>query len=91
MKNPILPKNNSFASLNNLVDNEQLQNMILRYVYEETSANENTHLEKLLASNKKLNQFFYEVISLKKQMDDCQTKHKPSSQVIDKILNYSKK
>ncbi len=98
MKNPILSETNSkissastTASINQETDFQYLQNSVVRYVYQETSSIENSKIEFLLQSNEKLNQFFYEVINLKKQMDDCQTRHKPSSQVLDKILNYSKK
>lgn len=98
MKNPILSETNSkissastTTSINQETDFQYLQNSVVRYVYQETSSIENSKIEFLLQSNEKLNQFFYEVINLKKQMDDCQTRHKPSSQVLDKILNYSKK
>ena len=70
---------------------QYFQNLVMRYVYQETSTLENNEVEKLLRSNEKLNQFFYEIVNLKKQMDDCQTRHKPSPRVLDRILNYSKK
>lgn len=100
MKNPILSKisstsnsikNNKITSDNQEADFQYLQNMVVRYVYQETSSIENSKVEFLLQSNEKLNQFFYEIVNLKKQMDDCQTRQKPSSKVLDKILNYSKK
>lgn len=97
MKNSILSKISATSnftkqtSINKETDFEYLQNMVVRYVYQETSAIENAKVELLLQSNEKLNQFFYEIVNLKKQMDDCQTRQKPSSQVVNKILNYSKK
>ena len=98
MKNPILSKINSLinststtASNDKETDFQYLQNMVVRYVYQETSSLENSKVELILQSNEKLNQFFYEIVSLKKQMDDCQTRHKPSNQTISNILNYSKK
>ncbi len=97
MKNSILSKISSttITSKNHLerteTDFQYLQNLVVRYVYQETSSIENSKVELLLQSNEKLNQFFYEIVNLKKQMDDCQTRQKPSSQVLDKILKYSKK
>lgn len=96
MKNPILSKISSSSDSTNAMIHQEtnfeaLQNIVVRYVYQETSSIENSKIEVLLQSNEKLNQFFYEVIDLKKQMDDCQTRHKPSNQLVDKILNYSKK
>ncbi len=96
MKNSILFQFNSIVgsvstpSKNKDTDFQNLQNMVVRYVYQETSSIENSRVEKLLQSNEKLNQFFYEIVNLKKQMDDCQTSQKPSNQIVDKILNYSK-
>ncbi|PIY08248.1 MAG: hypothetical protein COZ18_13285 [Flexibacter sp. CG_4_10_14_3_um_filter_32_15] len=78
------------TSTNKETDFQHLQNMVVRYVYQETSSIENSKVELLLQSNEKLNQFFYEIVNLKKQMDDCQTRQKPSSQILGKILNYSK-
>ncbi len=98
MKNPILSKVNFVTNsiptsdLKNTETNFQyFQNLVISYVYQETSLLENIKIELLLQENDKLNQFFYEIVNLKKQMDDCQTRHKPSSQLIDKILKYSKK
>ncbi len=98
MKNSILSKINSIVnstsqpiSTKKETDFQYLQNRVVRYVYQETSSIENSKIELLLQSDEKLNQFFYEIVNLKKQMDDCQTRHKPSSQVVDKILNYSRK
>jgi len=97
MKNSILSKNNTFISSTSTSTNyketdfQYLQNLVVRYVYQETSSVENSKVEVVLQSDEKLNQFFYEIVSLKKQMDTCQTSHKPSSQTINKILNYSKK
>ncbi|AFM05667.1 hypothetical protein Fleli_3338 [Bernardetia litoralis DSM 6794] len=90
MKNSILSKISS-TSKKQETDFQYLQNMVVRYVYQETSLIENSKVELLLQSNEDLNQFFYEIVNLKKQMDDCQTRRKPSSQIIDKILKYSKK
>lgn len=92
MKNSILSKISSISttSVNQEADFQYLQNIVVRYVYQETSSIENSKIELLLQSNEKLNQFFYEIVNLKKQMDGCQTSQKPSSQVLDKILNYSK-
>ncbi|WP_291726038.1 hypothetical protein [Bernardetia sp.] len=90
MKNPILSENHNLSSILKENNFQELQNMIVRYVYKETSSIENTDIESLLQSNEKLKQFFYEVVNLKKQMDDCQTRHKPSNNVIEKILSYSK-
>jgi cysteinyl-tRNA synthetase len=100
MKNLILSQKSSISSISNSTttpsinqetDFQYLQNMVVRYVYQETSLLENSKVESVLQSNEKLNQFFYEIVSLKKQMDDCQTSQKPSSQTLEKILNYSKK
>lgn len=96
MKNSILSTNNTFINSTSTTSNKEtdfqyLQNIVVRYVYQETSSLENSKVEILLQSNEKLNQFFYEIVNLKKQMDTCQTSHKPSSQTIDKILNYSKR
>lgn len=93
MKNSILSNTNfaSSSSIHQETDFQYLQDMIVRYVYQETSSIENSKVELLLQSNEKLNQFFYEIVNLKKQMDTCQTRHKPSNQVVEKILNYSKK
>ena len=93
MKNSILSKNSftsNSTSLNKETDFQYLQNLVVRYVYQETSSLENSKVELLLQSNEKLNQFFYEIVNLKKQMDDCQTSQKPSSHTVEKILNYSK-
>lgn len=93
MKNLILSKispTSTTASTNQETAFQYLQNIVVRYVYQETSSIENSKVEMLLQSHEKLNQFFYEIVNLKKQMDDCQTRQKPSSQIIEKILNYSK-
>jgi hypothetical protein len=99
MKNLILSQDNSIiisisnsatTSICQETDFQYLQNIVVRYIYQETSVMENSKVEILLQSSEKLNQFFYEIVNLKKQMDDCQTKQKPSSQTIEKILNYSK-
>jgi hypothetical protein len=93
MKNLILSKISSAStttSVNQETAFQYLQNIVVRYVYQETSSIENSKVEMLLQSHEKLNQFFYEIVNLKKQMDDCQTRQKPSSQIIEKILNYSK-
>ncbi|WP_338766844.1 hypothetical protein WAF17_04630 [Bernardetia sp. ABR2-2B] len=97
MKNPILSTISSSINSTSITvskdketEFQYLQNMVVRYVYQETSSLENSKVELLLQSNEKLNQFFYEIVNLKKQMDDCQTKHKPSNQIINNILNYSK-
>lgn len=88
MKNQILSKNNSAVTENQF---QEFQNMVVRYVYQETNSKENIEIESLLQKDETLNQFFYEIVSLKKQMDTCQTRHKPSNQILEKILNYSKK
>jgi hypothetical protein len=97
MKNSILSKISSTTTISKThlkraeTDFQYFQNLVVRYVYQETSSIENSKVELLLQSNEKLNQFFYETVNLKKQMDDCQTREKPSSQIIEKILMYSKK
>ena len=97
MKNSILSKISSTSTSTKITlshqepDFQYLQNIVVRYVYQETSSIENSKVELLLQSNEKLNQFFYEIVNLKKQMDECQTRQKPSSQTIERILKYSKK
>ena len=64
------------------------QDDVIRYVYEETSAEENVLIEDAMMSEPELMSFFLEALELRALMN--QIERQPRTNTIDSILNYSK-
>ena len=96
MKHQILNLINSdaYRQISQPIQNQEtneVENLIVRYIYNETSTKENEYIKKLLSENSILQQFFYDVAHLKKQLDTCQTRFAPSNDVLERIMNYAKR
>ena len=64
------------------------QNDVVRYLYNETSNNENTLVEEALLFDKDLLNFYLDCADLKSGMDKIQLS--PSDSAIERILSYSR-
>lgn len=64
------------------------QNDVVRYLYNETSNQENTLVEDALLYDRELLDFYLDCADLKSGMDKIQLS--PSDRSIERILNYSK-
>ncbi|MFN3489704.1 MAG: hypothetical protein ACK4YV_11245 [Emticicia sp.] len=64
------------------------QNDVVRYLYNETSNQENTLVEEALLFDKDLLNFYLDCADLKSGMDKIQLS--PSDSAIDRILSYSR-
>lgn len=64
------------------------QNDVVRYLYNETSNQENTHVEEALLFDKDLLDFYLDCADLKTGMDKIQLS--PSDSAIERILSYSR-
>jgi hypothetical protein len=64
------------------------QNDVVRYLYNETSNQENTLVEATLLFDKELLNFYLDSADLKSGMDKIQLS--PSDSAIDRILSYSR-
>ncbi len=64
------------------------QNDVLRYVYEETSAEENLIVEDALMTEPEMMSYFLETLELRALMNKIERQPRPST--VDSILNYSR-
>jgi hypothetical protein len=64
------------------------QNDVVRYLYNETSNQENTLIEEALLYEKDLLDFYLDCADLKSGLDKIQLS--PHNRAIERILNYSK-
>jgi hypothetical protein len=64
------------------------QNDVVRYLYNETSNQENTLVEEALLFDKDLLDFYLDCVDLKSGMDKIQLS--PSDSAIERILSYSR-
>lgn len=64
------------------------QNDVVRYLYNETSNQENTLVEEALLFDKELLNFYLDCADLKSGMDKIQLS--PSDSAIERILSYSR-
>ena len=64
------------------------QDNLIRYIYQETSAEEASLIEEALQCNWELKELYENLIDSKAELD--KVKVSPSQKVIDKILRYSK-
>jgi hypothetical protein len=64
------------------------QNDVVRYLYNETSNQENTFVEATLLFDKELLKFYLDCADLKSGMDNIQLS--PSDSAIERILSYSR-
>ena len=64
------------------------QNDVVRYLYNETSNQENTFVEAALLFDKELLDFYLDCTDLKSGMDKIQLS--PSDSAIERILSYSR-
>jgi hypothetical protein len=64
------------------------QNDVVRYLYNETSNQENTLVEEALLFDKELLNFYLDCYDLKSGLDKIQLS--PSDRAIERILSYSK-
>jgi chromatin remodeling complex protein RSC6 len=64
------------------------QDDVIRYVYHETSFEENNEIERAILCDSKLQSIFKEIRGIKKRLDEAVKA--PSDKVINNILNYSK-
>lgn len=64
------------------------QNDVVRYLYNETSIQENSLVEEALLFDKDLLDFYLDCADLKTGMDKIQLS--PSDSAIERILNYSR-
>ena len=64
------------------------QNDVVRYLYNETSNQENTLVEEVLLFDKDLLDFYLDCADLKSGMDKIQLS--PSDSAIERILSYSR-
>lgn len=63
-------------------------NDIIRYIYKETSEQENARIENALLSDRALLEIFKEFSLIKRQLERAM--HDPHEHVIDHVLAYSK-
>lgn len=63
-------------------------NDVLRYVYEETSAQENLLIEDALLGNSQLLEFYLEALEMKLLMNKIS--RTPHNRVVNKILDFSR-
>ena len=63
-------------------------NDLIRYVYDETTEAENILLESVIFENEELEESFFELLHIKKELDKVD--YKPSKKSIEDILEYSK-
>ncbi len=64
------------------------QDDVIRYLYNETSSQENTLIEDALLYDKELLNFYLDCADLKSGLDKIQLS--PPERVIERIFNYSK-
>ncbi|WP_238808032.1 hypothetical protein [Emticicia aquatica] len=64
------------------------QNDVIRYLYNETSNQENSFIEEALLYDKELLEFYLDCADLKSGLDTIQLS--PSDRAIEQIFNYSK-
>ncbi|MDX1629472.1 MAG: hypothetical protein R3345_12275 [Fulvivirga sp.] len=64
------------------------QDDVIRYIYEETSAEENKEIEKAMICDAGLQEMYKELCAVKNQLDH--SLKQPSDRVTDRIMNYSK-
>jgi hypothetical protein len=64
------------------------QNDVVRYLYNETSNQENIYVEAALLYDKELLNFYLDCADLKSGMDKIQLS--PSKSAVDRILSYSR-
>jgi len=64
------------------------QDDLVRYIYKETTKEENIEIEKALLFDEQLADDYTELSSVVTAMDECQKE--PSDRLIDAILSYSK-
>ena len=64
------------------------QDDVIRYLYQETSDEENSEIEKAMLCDSKLQEMYKELASLKKGLS--RAIKQPPKRVINSILNYSK-
>lgn len=64
------------------------QDDLIRYIYGETSNNENEKIESLLCSDDKFQELYTQLQAIRKGIDHIQ--NRPSETVIQRILDYSK-
>lgn len=64
------------------------QDDVIRYIYEETSEEENREIEQALICDSDLQEVYKELGAVKKHLD--QNLKQPSESVIRNIMNYSK-
>jgi len=65
-------------------------NDIVKYVYKEVSKKEKARIEEALFGNQLLEDEFYSMVDLKKQLDGLNGAFEPRKGVLNKILNFSK-
>jgi len=61
---------------------------LVRYVYDETSVEENILLESIIFENEQLEESFFELLHLKRELDSIICS--PSEKSVSKILEFSK-
>jgi len=64
------------------------QDELIRYIYHETSENENKEIENALICDDVILEMYKKLKNTIKQLDKIE--ESPSGQIIDKILDYSK-
>ncbi len=64
------------------------QDDVVRYIYEETSEQENKEIEQALICDAKLQEVYKELNAVKKQLDH--SLKQPSDSTVQSIMNYSK-
>ena len=64
------------------------QNDLVRYIYQETTNEENIEIEKALLFNEQLSADHAELSAIVGALDQCEKQ--PSDQIIDAVLGYSK-
>ncbi len=64
------------------------QDDLIRYLYHETSENEEREIKKALLSDSELQACYADLCSIKQEMDNAQIE--PSSDTVMRILEYSK-
>ncbi|MDW7691559.1 hypothetical protein R9C00_17570 [Flammeovirgaceae bacterium SG7u.111] len=67
-----------------------IQNDILRYVYHEVSPSEAGEIASRIFSDPELEDEFYNLVSLKGDLDRLEAKGEPGQRSIDNILAYSR-
>lgn len=61
---------------------------LIRYVYDETTEEENILLESIIFENEELEQRFFELLQIKRELEKVD--YTPSDKSIENILGYSK-